>query len=72
MQASVGWPLVELTLQTGNAPLLQFFRALQMQKIFPAIAFDALIRVGWAEQGAALGTPVTSNVDTTDRMISRF
>ena len=56
----------------GHATLLQFFRAQQMQKIFPAIAFDALIRVGWAEQGAALGTPVTSNVDTTDRMISRF
>ena len=56
----------------GHAPLLQFFRAQQMQKIFPAIAFDALIQVGWAEQCAALGTPVTSNVDTTDQMISRF
>ena len=22
MQASVGWPLVELTLQTGNAPVI--------------------------------------------------
>ena len=63
---------VKARLLAGHAPLLQFFWAQPMQKIFSAIAFDALIRVGWAEQGTALGTPVTSNVDTTDRMISRF
>ena len=39
----------------GHAPLLQFFWAQQMQKIFSAIAFNALIRMCRAEQGTVLG-----------------
>ena len=57
---------------TGHAPLLQFFWAQQMQKIFSAIALNALIGVGRAEQGTALGSAITSCCGTTDWMLSTF
>jgi len=33
-----------------HAPLLEFFHAQQVQKVFAAVALDPLVRVGWAKK----------------------
>jgi len=40
--------------------MLQLLRREQVQEIFSAIAFDALLGMGWAEQLATLWPPMAS------------
>ena len=59
-----------MRVRLGFPQLLQLTRADQMQKIFLAIAFNALIRVGRAVQGTALG-PASLFSARVSRLVSR-